>query len=198
MSTFIVRLNQGAQGALDKDPSTMTADHLGTPMTVSRQRQVYVMGPRKINRLLKDGDTFTDCNYWKKFAYPQCSLENAIVVFAPNGDDGSTYVEGGAVGTVPVIHAGNVAPGATVTIDFVADHGGATTFCQIENLESAGEKIKVYLNGGLTSFDLDGGASQIFNSGDLAITKIVLDNTASGASPGAYQVIAAIASECNS
>jgi hypothetical protein len=214
MSTFIVRLNQGAQGALDKDPSTMTAGNLGTPMTVSRQRQVYVMGPRKINRLLKDGDTFTDCNYWKKFAYPQCSLENAIVAFAPNGDDGSTYVEGGAAGTVPIVVTDTITAGATTcTIDFIlgtktsaagvttslGTSGSAATFCQIENLAADSDTanpITVQLNGSQATFTLTGGTSQIFNAGDLAVTKLVL--TAPSGTTAWIQVIAAVASECNS
>lgn len=209
MSVFTVKLNQGAQGALDKDPSTMTADHLGTPMARSLQRQVYVMGPRKINRLLKDGDTFTDCNYWKKFAYPQCSLENAIVECTT--DDGSTYVEGGAVGTAPVIVVDYLTPGTYCTIDFVAgtkrsalgvttalpSSGSAATFCQIENLESAGtQPVMVSLNDSVATFTLTGGTSQIFNAGDLSVTKLVL--TASSGTTADIQVIAAVASECNS
>jgi hypothetical protein len=208
MSVFTVKLNQGAQGALDKDPSTMTADHLGTPMATSLQRQVYVMGPRKINRLLKDGDTFTDCNYWKKFAYPQCSLENAIVECT--SDDGSTYVEGGAVGTAPIVVTDSLTSLTHCHIDFIAgtktsalgvttalsSSGSAATFCQIENLEAAGTFVQVTLNGSQATFSLDGGNSQIFNVGDLAITSLIL-SAASGVTAD-VQVIAAVASECNS
>lgn len=57
MSVFRVKLNNNAQGLLD----TVS----GSQQSTSIQRTVYVMGPKKINRKLKDGDTCTDSNYWK-------------------------------------------------------------------------------------------------------------------------------------
>ncbi len=93
MSVFRVKLNNVDQGRLDLDPSTHSAGagygQLGDAFGVSKQRQVYVMGPKKINRLLSDGETFSDCNYWKRFAYPQVSYEQAIVEVV--SDDGSVY-----------------------------------------------------------------------------------------------------------
>jgi hypothetical protein len=62
MSVFRVNLNNSVQGTLDLNPAT-TAEFV-----TSVQRTVYVTGPNKIYRKLADGDTFTDCNYWKKFA----------------------------------------------------------------------------------------------------------------------------------
>jgi hypothetical protein len=82
MSTFKVKLTQGDQGNLDTNLVSSN----------SIQRSVYVMGPHKTNRLLKDGTTFTDSNYWKRFAYPQVSKEQAIVEVV--SDDGSVYVDG--------------------------------------------------------------------------------------------------------
>lgn len=200
MSVFKVQLQQGAQGALDKDPSTMSAgaiagQGLGTPMAVSKQRQVYVMGPNRINRLLKDGDTFTDCNYWKKFAYPQTTLDNAFINVLT--DDGSVYdVAGGS--TVPAVYAGSLTSLTHDDIDFVADWGGPATFCQIDNLEAAGQAdhvLTVTLNG-TSSFSLYSGTSQVFNSGDLAITSLII--TAASGMSAAYQVIAAVAATCES
>jgi hypothetical protein len=40
-------------------------DTAGQAHGSSYQRTIYVMGPNKVNRKLKDGDTFTDSNYWK-------------------------------------------------------------------------------------------------------------------------------------
>lgn len=67
MSVFRVKLNNAQQGLLDIDPSTDTSatfGMVGTPFTTSKQRQIFVAGPTNRYRLLQDGDTFTDCNYW--------------------------------------------------------------------------------------------------------------------------------------
>jgi len=202
MSVFKVKLQQGAQGALDKNPATMSygaiaGQGLGTPFVTSLQRQVYVMGPNRINRLLKDGDTFTDCNYWKQFAYPQTTLEKAFIEVLT--DDGSVYgVAGGD--TTPVVYAGSLTYGSYVDIDFVTTDGGPATFCQIENLETTGQAdhtLLVTLNGAAT-FSLLPGTSQIFNSGDLAVTTLLIANTTSGNATTSYQVVAAVAQACES
>jgi hypothetical protein len=218
MSVFKVTLQQGAQGALDKNPSTMSAGDvtgmgLGTPFTTSLQRQVYVMGPNKINRLLSDGATFTDCNYWKQFAYPQTSLDKAFITVLT--DDGSTYVNG-VVGTAPVVLTQTIPAGDTMTVNFVTGVVSGTgftpsvtalgtsapaTFCQIENLNgtnNAANAIQVALNGGSASFTLQATTSQIFNSGDLTVNQIVFNNSASGAPSIQVQIIAAVSSVCNS
>lgn len=82
MSTFRVKLTSTGQGLLD------TA---GQANGASYQRTVYVMGPGKVNRKLKDGDTFTDVNYWKRFAYPQVPLDQAFIEVV--SDDGAPYTD---------------------------------------------------------------------------------------------------------
>jgi hypothetical protein len=72
MSVFRVKLQNVDQGKLDINPVTSAA------FTTSKQRTIYAMGPKKVNRKLADGDTFTDCNYWKRFAYPQVSLRRRL------------------------------------------------------------------------------------------------------------------------
>ena len=59
MSVFRVRLTNNRQGLLD---------------VYDNQRTAYIMGPNRINRVLKDGEVFTDCNYWKRFAHPPLPL----------------------------------------------------------------------------------------------------------------------------
>ena len=101
MSVFVVRLNNygtGFQGNLDVIANDVGATGtppggaeigstgLGITVTTSLQRTVYVMGPRKINRELKDGMTFTDCNYWKRFAtVANGGLQPNYVPSGPNG-----------------------------------------------------------------------------------------------------------------
>ena len=168
MSVFRVKLNNAQQGTLDGS-------------NPSKQRTVYVMGPKKINRKLTDGQTFTDSNYWKRFAYPQVPLDQAIVEVVT--DDGSVYVDGedtSAPRTYDKTVAGGSAYAANV-IDIVGDTGGPATFCQITHNGTAGQITKVKLNGSANAiFDLNYGDTQVFDKGDIAISKIEFDRTASG------------------
>lgn len=189
MSVFQVKLNNVAQGLLDIDPST------GVQATTSNQRQVYVMGPKKINRKLSDGDTFTDCNYWKKFAYPQVPYEQAFISVLT--DDGSVYSDVPEENTFGVGSSLTLGTSYTTpnTIDFVTTYGGPATFLQVQNLDSS-----IVMTGELNGdtnliFTLAGGETQVFNTGDLAITKIRL-KAASG-TPSAL-VLAAVKTNINS
>jgi hypothetical protein len=203
MSVFRVALNNREQGLLDKDPSTASAgaivgQGLGDQMDPSIQRQVYVMGPKKINRLLSDGDTFTDCNYWKRFAYPQVSLEDAIVEVV--SDDGSVYSDIPEENTFPAATSMSVLATTTWTDnewDILTVYGSPAVFTQITN-NGAGS-VQIRLNGlsGAT-FTLAAGDTQIFNNGDLSVTKIQVDNSASGAVDGTVDILISVRSVCNS
>ena len=211
MSVFRICLQQGAQGALDKNPATMypgdvTGMGLGTPFSTSLQRQVYVMGPNRINRLFSDGQVFTDCNYWKQFAYPNVPMEQAFISVVT--DDGSTWISGQQA-TVPVAVSGTVTPANSFAINFAAGtytvNGGAATalsatgpalFCQLENTASIGTQPVTVLLNGTASFTLTGGATQIFNSGDLTVSSLLV--TAGSGVSATFQVIASIESVCQS
>lgn len=211
MSVFRVALNNTQQGLLDLDPSTasagaVTGQGLGDQMNPSIQRGVYVMGPNRINRLLIDGDTFTDCNYWKRFAYPQVPLDEAIVEVLT--DDGSIYSDVPEENTYPLSYDRSIAVNDTYgdnEIDIAFDTGGYAVFTQITNQEAAGSglDVKVGLNGSIGSpsaiFDLDAGDTQIFNAGDLSVSLIQFDNSESGATgPVAVQVLVSVRSVCTS
>ena len=206
MSVFRVALNNTQQGLLDLDPSTASQGDLGDQMATSVQRGVYVMGPNKINRLLLDGSTFTDCNYWKRFAYPAVPYNEAIVTVVT--DDGSVYSDIPSENTFPRVYDRSIEANDTYgdnEIDIMTDLGGYAVFTQIVNQETTGGglDIKVGLNGTIGSpdaiFDLAAGDTQIFNSGDLSISLIQFDNSASGAGgPVAVQVLLSVRSVCNS
>ena len=196
---------------MDLDPSTASAgattgQGLGDQMSPSAQRGVYVMGPNLINRLLIDGDTFTDCNYWKRFAYPQVPHDEALVTVVT--DDGSVYSDIASENTFPVVYDRSIEAADTYgdnEIDVVTDHGGAAVFTQITNQEFAGGglDIKVGLGGSIGSpsaiFDLVAGDTQIFNAGDLSVGLIQFDNSESGAGgPVAVQVLMSVRSACSS
>lgn len=195
MSVFKVKLNNTKQGTLDVTPEG------NAQVDPSIQRTVYVMGPNKINRLLKDGEQFTDCNYWKRFAYPQVPLEEAIIEVV--SDDGSVYSDVASENTYPKVYDATVVGGTTYTdeaniIDIAGDTGGYAVFTQITNADDT-QDIKMRINGVADAvLDLPANSTQVFNSGDLAVTLIEFDNSTSGASDVEVQVVTSIKSVCNS
>ena len=182
MSVFRVKLNNAAQGLMDVDGD-------GLQRSTSYQRTVYVTGPNKVNRMLKDGDTFTDSNYWKRFAYPQVSLADAFIEVVT--DDGSTWSDVVEENTYPVVWLpgdnGIIPATETYTddnmeLDIVTDYGSPAVFASIQNSDSS-DSVKIRLNGSSTAiFTLEAGQTQVFDKGNLTISKIGVDNSHSGAS----------------
>ncbi len=213
MSVFKVKLQNTKQGLLDLDPSThplaagnaATYGQLGEPFgsdfpnsgSASLQRQMWVAGSNRTYRLLKDGEQFTDCNYWKQFAYPQMDLEFAFIEVV--SDDGSVYSDVAEENTFGVGGSYTLSPtyDDTNTIDFVGTYGGPAHFLQVQNTDGT-ESITGELNGDTNlTFQLAAGESQIFNTGDLAITQLRLKNTDATGTPVAL-VLGAVRSKCNS
>jgi hypothetical protein len=206
MSVFRVKLNNTQQGLLDINPST------GAQFTTSKQRTVTIYGPHLIKRSLHDGDTFTDCNYYKKFCYPQATLQDAILEVVT--DDGSVYVEGASdpaantylkvYNLAPVVNSvSSGAPDSTATgyaagnvADIFSDTGSYAVYTQIVNSGSVALKVKI--NGSTTAvFDLAAGDTQVYNNGDLLISKIEFGN-ASGSTVGAVQIQVSVQTAVNS
>lgn len=206
MSVFKVALNSIAQGNMDLNPSTATSisalDHsqLGSEMSPSIQRTIYVAGPNHTYRKLKDGEQFTDCNYWKRFAYPQCALADAFIEVVT--DDGSVYSDVSDENTYAKVYDLSVVNGTTYSeedniVDILGDTGGFAVFVQIANQGSTA--VKVRLNGTANAiFDLGAGETQVFNHGDLSVTKLEFANTVSGGGTTAVQVLVSVKSVCNS
>ena len=185
MSVFTVDMSNSRQGLLDVDVN-------GKPVAKSIQRTMMVTGPNRIQRQLKDGDVFTGCNYWKQFAYPQVPLDQAFIVVTT--DDGSiwsndpmenTVIASWYPGTNGILTGGTAFGGTNMTLDLSAT---PAKFMQIQNNGGSGVGCKVRINGSAT-FNLEGNMSQIFNPGDIVITKVELDNSLSGAGSALIQVI---------
>lgn len=140
------------------------------------QRSAYIMGPNKVNRLLKDGDTFRDCNYWKRFAYPQVSLEEAFIEVLE--DDGIQYVDN-QNNNFPKVY--NVTANSNSSFseniaDILGDTGGYAHFTQITNRSEINE-IRIKLNESSDAiFLLPAGSTQSFDAGDVSISKIQIEN----------------------
>jgi hypothetical protein len=197
MSVFKVKLNNSLQGRLDVNPMTDTSENfgiVGDPFPTSIQRQIYVAGPNNVHRLLKDGETFTDCNYWKKFTAEVVGDEYAFIEVVT--DDGSIYSD------VAAENVYSVGGSLTLTtnysdsiVDFVVDHGGPARFLMIQNLDE-----EIVINGELNGdsnviFAVGAGETMMFNQGDLIITTLRLKG-ASGNPNISY--IASVRSICNS
>ncbi len=181
MSVFRVNFSNADQGQLDVDPTT------GVALATSIQRTMMITGPKNVQRQLKDGETFTDSNYYKRYAFQQVSLEEAILEVET--DDGSVFSDIPSENTFPVTWLpgangdGDLVDGDTWTDtnmsrDIVAVHGGPAVFVQINNNDDTAY-ARVRLNG-TAIFSLAPNSSQIFNNGDLQVTKIEFDNTFSG------------------
>lgn len=176
MSVFRVRLNNNRQGLLD---------------VYDNQRTAYIMGPNRTNRRLKDGEVFTDCNYWKRFAHPNLPLEEAFIEVVE--DDGTIYSDRVADNTYPRVYDMVVAPGSGFSsnkADIAGDSGSFALFAQITNKSESGS-VRVRLNG-LDSavIDLGAGNTQVFNAGELTIGSIEVQNDGTEEAP--VQVVVSI------
>lgn len=193
MSVFRVKLNNNQQGLMDLNPAT------GGQMSPSIQRSMWVTGPNQSYRELIDGTTFTDCNYWKKFAYPQVPLDQAIVEVVT--DDGSVWSDTHPEeNNFPRVYTLTITGGsayAANVIDVVGDNGSEAVSASIEN--QSGQAVKVKMNGLATAiFDLAANETKSFNLGDAVISRLEFNNTSSGATTATVQVILTIRSKAKS
>ena len=189
MSIFRVNLNNNSQGLLDVNPAN------GGQFAVSLQRTIYVTGPNHVNKKLIDGELFTGSNYWKRFAYPQIPLNEAFIEVIE--DDGSVYSNIVSENTYPKVYNVIIAPNSNYEdnlLDIVTDTKGHAVFVQLNNKSSIDVKIKI---NGLTTaiFDLASSESQVFNSGDLSITKLEFISISAGSENALVQVITSIRSD---
>ena len=179
MSVFQVVLNNVSQGSLDLNPSVLSPY---AQMDPSVQRTIYVSGPGRIYRNLKDGDTFTDCNYWKRFSYPQVSQQDAFIAVVT--DDGSVYSDIPEENNFPRVYSLTVDDGSTYDdnlIDILGDNGGPAQFVQIHNIGTGDVSIRI--NGIANAvFSLESGNTQVFNYGDITVTKLELSNSSGNSS----------------
>jgi hypothetical protein len=203
MSRFKVALNNASQGTLDVSPSLGG----GVQMQPSLQRTVYVMGPRKINRELKDGMEFTDCNYWKRF----CSYTNTVGGLADEQtailtciyDDGTVYSDDPSENVYPKARTFEVANADVFAdehnvYDIVGTYGQPAIFVELVNQDA--QNVQVKLNGDTGAiFTLGASDTWVFNHGDLQVTKVELAGTAaSGGIACTVDIVIGVQSAINS
>lgn len=178
MSVFKVQLTQGvgrlAQGYLD--PSVVSG--------ASIQRTIYAPGPNKSNRILFDGQTFTDVNYWKRFTFAVTNNYDTAFITVVT-DDGSVWNDHSSENVFPrsyhVVIAQSSAYAANV-VDVLGDNGSPAIFTQITVAVSSSGTAPTFRFNGLTNalLSIGNGMTQVFDKGDLQISKIEIDNTQSG------------------
>ena len=197
MSVFKVQLQNTQEGLMDINPVT------GLPFTTSIQRTIYVTGPKLIYRKLNDGQTFTDCNYWKKFAYPQVPFSQAFIAVV--SDDGSVYSDIAQENNYALIFGGDTAYTVATTstfankyIDLIGTYGSYATYIELQNLGTTGatQDIKVQFNGSSSAImTLFHNTTQVFNQNDLLVSKIAFQG---GSADTTLQIILSVRSPMNS
>jgi hypothetical protein len=201
MSVFKVKLqNPPCQGYLDLDPTGANSqtNYLGAPFVVSKQRTMFCTGPNLIYRELFDGQVFTDCNYWLRYNVATNPCYGFIEVLF---NDGSIFSDVSSENTFPTIYSPYSVliadTFATNFIDIVGTLGGAAIFVEMTNNGTlATQDIQVQLNGSATAvMTLKAGDTQIFNSGDLKVTKLAFDG---GTANTTLQIILSVNVVCNS
>jgi len=210
MSVFRVKLNNTQQGLLDYNPATASpiavggaqgSTYLGSLMDPSIQRTIYVAGPNRIYRELFDGQTFTDCNYWKRFAFPQVPLDQSFIEVVT--DDGSVWSDFSQENNYALTFGGDVDYDVLTTdtftsnlIDLIGTYGSYATFVQITNNGTvANQDIKVQLNGSSSAvFNLKAGDTQVFNMGDLLVSALAFQG---GVADTTIQVVLSMTTQCN-
>lgn len=161
MSVFRVRISNSRQGRLDVHDN---------------QRSAYITGPNRITRKLRDGETFVDCNYWKRFAHPQVPLEEAFIEVVE--DDGTVYSDQIQDNTYPKVYNLSAAGGSSFAdnvADIKGDSGSFALFAQITNRGEEGVRVRI---NGLDSavIDLPGASTQTFNLGEMTIGLLEVEN----------------------
>jgi len=214
MSVFAVDLTSIAQGQLDLNPATATpimvgnlgGNYQGSQMDPSIQRTMFVTGPNRIYRELFDGQTFTDCNYWKRFAFPQVPLDQAFIRVVT--DDGSIYSDIPSENTFPVTpfnSAGSntsfvVGSAFTFTtadgiVDVLGTYGSYATFASLKNMTA--NAVKYQLNGSSSAvLTLGANATVVYDTGDLLISKIAWQGD--GANNNAVEILLGVRSVATS
>lgn len=171
-------------------------DEVGQSTGTSIQRTMFAQGPGLTYRKLNDGDTFTDCNFWKRYSTDEVSSEFAFIEVV--SDDGSVYIDG-EISTFPRVETISVAGGSTFatdgqSFDILTDAGGPAVFTQIE---VTGNDVEVRINGLSTAVKtIAAGDTQVFQLGELQITLLEFRRTASGSA--SVVVTVGVESTCNS
>lgn len=171
MSTFKARIVQGNQGLLDPATSATSGS------TLSLQRQVWLPGPHNTFRLLRDGETFVDSNYFKRYCYPQTTLDEAILELV--SDDGSPYSDVETENVFTRVYTLTLANGSTYTdtaniADITVDNGNPAVAAQVTSTQAVSMRINGSTN---ATISLTANTTQSFSLGEVSLDKLSFANS---------------------
>lgn len=159
----------------------------------SIQMTMYAPGANLTNRVLRDGQVFQDCNYWKQFTQAELGIADAFIETLE--DDGIPFVAG-VTSYQTVVDVVSVAQGsdfASNEINYLDIYGVPASTVTIS---VTGDDIVVRLNGSSSAdLPLANGSSV---SDLLNISQLNFSNLVSGGGTATVTVIATIAARCNS
>lgn len=186
MSVFSVRLNPSNLGSGYVTDTSATAG-------VSAQRSMDVTGPRGSRRLLADGETFTDCNYWLRYAplSEGGTMAEDLAFIHVVTDDGSVWDDRNPTNNTfnvvedMLIDAGSTYSDTANIINILSDHGG---YAVALRLVVAGDEVNVRLNGSSSAVMSLATGTHTFNRGDYTLSSLEFDNSESSASNATVQV----------
>lgn len=175
MSVFRVKLTQGLQGNMEVAAgyADLVANSAGA--NFSEQRTLYVMGPKKMNRLLADGATFTDCNYWKRFV----SVANGGDAASPEAAFLEIVTDDGSIWSDDTQETTTI---AQITYTTQAAYANSTWTCPIGVATSGTGAYDILAN-------LGGYASFIIMTNGAQATKLNLNSAGTVAAPTAGTVL---------
>lgn len=176
MSVFRVNLSQGSGGRHSNgylDGNRMNGR--------SVQRTVSITGPNRAIRFLRDGETFTDVNFYKRYTTASLPANEAFLELV--SDDGSVWVDNSQDNSFPKSYTLTVAAGSAFSanvVDILGDNGSAAVFTLIQ-VTTTGTAPTFRFNGKSdATLTIEDGTTKVFDKGDLLISKLEIDNTQSG------------------
>jgi hypothetical protein len=113
-------------------------------------------------------------------------------------DDGSVYSEVSSENNYPKVYNLTVEQGTDYSdnvVDIAGDTESYANFVQITNQGSSSVRVRINGLSGAT-FELGGSETQVFNAGDLLVTKLNFINNVSGGTAADVQVLCSIKSNC--
>lgn len=194
-STFTVTVVDVDHFALNGSVGNGSYTSGGNWSAVSVQRTIYVDGPNLVKRELNDGQLFTDCNYWKQFAYPQISIDQAFIEVVT--DDGIPF-DYNSQTSIPKVYSLTVANGtgfATNVRDILGTFGVAANSASV-SVTGANVVMRINNDPG-ADYPIVSGGSVEFSSGEVQISSLAFSNLVSGGSTATVLILFTLPSKCN-
>jgi hypothetical protein len=159
----------------------------------SIQMTMYAPGAKLTNRVLRDGEVFEDCNYWKQFNSTNLGIADAFIEVLE--DDGIPFISG-VTSYMTVVDSVSVTQGSGFSanvVNYLDEYGVPAASVSVS---VTGDDIVMRINNS-SSADLPisagGSVSDL-----LSISQLNFSNLVSGGGTATVTVVATIPANCNS